>query len=207
MAEDSGRIRAVFLDRDGTLNVETHYLHEPEKLVFFPDTAAALRLLHGAGFKLIVVTNQAGVARGYYTEQDVVNFHRYFNRELEKQGAHIDAFYYCPHHPEHGIGKYRTVCHCRKPDTGMFEQAERDLPLPLDREHSFMIGDKRIDTEAGHNFGVRSILVGTGYGAGIRQEDLAKHLVGPDGRPLDGSYDSYAENLLKAAEQILACTH
>lgn len=199
-------VKVIFLDRDGTLNVEKHYLHEPEKLEFFPDTARALRRLKEAGFVLIVVTNQAGVARGYYTEDDVVRFHEYFNRELGKAGAGIDAFYYCPHHPEAGIGKYKISCHCRKPDTGMFEQAEADLKkrgMTVDREHSFMIGDKLLDTEAGHNFGVRSILVGTGYGAGIRGEEEKNGELLPDGRPKNGAYDIYAENLDMAAEIIL----
>ena len=199
--------KVVFLDRDGTLNVETHYLHEPEKLVFFPDTAKALRMLREAGFLLIVVTNQAGVARGYYSEEDVARFHEYFNEKLRAEGAAVDAFYYCPHHPEAGIGSYRTDCDCRKPKTGMFLRAERDLLERtggrIDKAHSFMIGDKLIDTIAGHNYGVRSILVGTGYGAGIRCDEAERGELLPDGRPRGGEYDVYAENLEEAALVIL----
>ena len=191
--------KVVFLDRDGTMNVEVNYLHRPEDLVLIPGCAEAVRLLNEAGYRVIVVTNQAGVARGYYKEEDVDILHAYLNGLLKKEGAHVDAFYYCPHHPEHGIGEYKRKCHCRKPGTGMFEQAEGDMPDGIDKEKSFMIGDKLLDTEAGRNFGVTGILVGTGYGAGIRQqetEDTAS--CGSRG------YDYYAEDLLAAARAIVS---
>ena len=156
--------KVVFLDRDGTLNEEVNYLHKPEDMKLLPGVPQALKKLKDAGYKLIVVTNQAGVARGYYTEEDVKILHQYMNQLLEKEGAEIDAFYYCPHHPVHGIGAYKKVCNCRKPGTGMFEMAEKDFPV--DRAASYMIGDKLLDTEAGQKFGVTSILVGTGYGGG-----------------------------------------
>ncbi len=184
--------RVVFLDRDGTMNMEVNYLHRPEDLVLIDGCTEAVRLLNEAGYKVIVVTNQAGVARGYYKEEDVDILHAYMNDLLKKKGAHVDAFYYCPHHPEHGIGEYKKKCHCRKPGTGMFEQAEGDLPGGIDKENSFMIGDKLLDTEAGRNFGVTGILVGTGYGAGIRQKDAGT------------GYDYYAENLLAAARAIVS---
>lgn len=173
--------KTVFLDRDGTINVEVNYLYRPEDLVLLPGVPEAVRLLNEAGFRVAVVTNQAGVARGYYGEEDVMRLHDYLNRLLERQGAHIDAFYYCPHHPEHGIGKYKTDCRCRKPGTGMFEAADRDCPV--DRARSFMVGDKLIDTLAGHNFGLRSILVGTGYGEEIRRKEEAMGEVLPDPEP------------------------
>ena len=144
--------KVVFLDRDGTLNEEVNYLHKPEDMKLLPGVPQALKKLKDAGYKLIVVTNQAGVARGYYTEEDVKILHQYMNQLLEKEGAEIDAFYYCPHHPVHGIGAYKKVCNCRKPGTGMFEMAEKDFPV--DRAASYMIGDKRIDAQAGKNFGV-----------------------------------------------------
>lgn len=232
----------IFLDRDGTLNEEVNYLHRPEDLRIIPGTEQALRRLKEAGFLLVTVTNQAGVGRGYYPEADVSAFHRYFNGILEKEGAAIDVFYYCPHHPEHGIGAYRKACHCRKPETGMFEQAEYDLAagrwpargsseisggLPydpyavpavitaeeyaefrrrvpaIDKTRSFMIGDKLIDTEAGHRFGVRSVLVGTGYGAELRAKEAETEGLNPDGTPKSGKYDYYAENLTEAADWIL----
>ena len=112
--------RVVFLDRDGTINEEVEYLYRPEDLRFLPGVPEAIKRLNGAGFKVVVITNQAGVARGYYTEADVERLHSYMNRLLEEKGAHIDGFYYCPHHPEHGIGEYKKDCECRKPKTGMF---------------------------------------------------------------------------------------
>lgn len=184
--------KIVFLDRDGTLNEEVHYLHRPEDLRLLPGVPAALRRLKEAGFKLVVVTNQAGVARGYYTEEDVKILHRYMNQCLKEQGAEIDAFYYCPHHPEHGIGPYKVKCNCRKPGTGMFEMADRDFHV--DREHSYMIGDKLLDVEAGKNFGLTSILVGTGYGKEIRRLEQNEGTV-----PI---YDYYAESLAQAADWI-----
>ncbi len=99
--------KVVFLDRDGTMNVEVNYLHRKEDLKLIDGTAEAVRLLNEAGYKVIVITNQAGVARGYYTEADVKILHDYMNEVLERDGAHVDAFYYCPHHPEHGIGLYK----------------------------------------------------------------------------------------------------
>ena len=102
--------KAVFLDRDGTMNTEVNYLHNPGDLELIPGTAEAVKLLNEAGFAVIVVTNQAGVARGYYTEADVEALHNYMNNLLKESGAAVDAFYYCPHHPEHGIGRYKMTC-------------------------------------------------------------------------------------------------
>ena len=167
-------------------------------------TAEAVRLLNEAGYKVIVITNQAGVARGYYTEADVKILHDYMNEVLGRDGAHVDAFYYCPHHPEHGIGLYKKKCHCRKPETGMFEMAERDLPEGIDKAHSYMIGDKRIDAQAGKNFGVTGVLVGTGYGAKEHAEDMAAGLIKEDGSCPVGGYDAYADTLLDAVQGILA---
>ena len=182
--------RIVFLDRDGTLNEEVCYLHRPEDLRILPGVPKALRMLKKAGYRLVVVTNQAGVARGYYTEEDVKLLHRYMNEILEKDGAGIDAFYYCPHHPEHGIGVYKKECHCRKPDIGMFEMAASQFPV--DRAHSFMIGDKILDVEAGKGFGLTSILVGTGYGESERGRILGQL-----------PWDFYAADLMEAARWII----
>lgn len=186
--------KVVFLDRDGTINEEVHYLHRTEDLQFLPGVAEALRLLKEAGFKLVVVTNQAGVARGYYACEDVEHLHAYMNEQLKAQGAEIDAFYYCPHHPDYGIGIYKKTCRCRKPGIGMFEQAEKQFQI--DRSHSYMIGDKLLDVEAGINYGVSGILVGTGYGADINREIKEK-----GEKPL---YDFYAETLMDAAQYIRA---
>ncbi|PNV59975.1 HAD family hydrolase [Clostridium sp. chh4-2] len=187
----------IFLDRDGTINEEVNYLYRPEDLRILPGVPEAIRLFNEHGYQVVVVTNQAGVARGYYTEEDVENLHRYLNGRLESYGAHIDHFFYCPHHPEHGIGQYKKVCRCRKPATGLFERTEEFFPV--DKENSYMIGDKLIDVEAGHNYGVKGILVGTGYGAQI-YEELNK------GKRADGEekpYDFYSEDLMGAARYIL----
>ena len=188
--------RVVFLDRDGTLNEEVHYLYKPEDLRIFPGVPEALRLLKQAGYRLVVVTNQAGVARGYYRSEDVEHLHRYMNRLLERDGAAIDAFYYCPHHPEHGVGPYKTECRCRKPGIGMFEMAERQFEV--DKAHSFMVGDKLLDVEAGKNYGITSVLVGTGYG----REQHERCGRGPEAGP-DRIYDHYADTLLDAARWII----
>ena len=147
--------RVIFLDRDGTLNEEVHYLHKKEDLQLIDGVPEALRRFRENGYRLVVVTNQAGVARGYYQEEDVRLLHDYMNEILRPLGAEIDCFFYCPHHPEHGIGKYKKSCHCRKPDTGMLEQAEQYFPV--DKAHSWMIGDKLIDVEAGRRFGIRTV--------------------------------------------------
>ena len=185
--------KVVFLDRDGTINEEVNYLYRPEDFKFLPGVPEALKLLSDAGYRLVVVTNQAGVARGYYSEEDVVKLHGYVNRLLASHGIRIDAFYYCPHHPVHGIGRYKTACTCRKPETGLFLKAESDFRV--DKAVSYMIGDKLLDVEAGKRYGVTSVLVGTGYGAECRREAEA------DGKkPV---YDHYADTLLEAARWIL----
>lgn len=185
--------RVVFLDRDGTLNQEVHYLHRPEDLKLIPGVPKALRLLKQAGYRLVVVTNQAGVARGYYKTEDVESLHRYMNRVLEEDGASIDAYYYCPHHPEHGVGSYKKQCNCRKPGTGMFEMAQKRFEV--DKARSFMVGDKLLDVKAGKNYGITSILVGTGYGREQHERDVkAAH---------GFIYDYYAENLMDAARWIV----
>ncbi len=290
--------KIVFLDRDGTINEEVNYLHRPEDFRFVPGVPEALRRLHEAGYLLIVITNQAGIARGYYTEADCKNLNRYMAEKLAEQGAVLTAAYYCPHHPIHGIGKYHKDCNCRKPKDGLMLQALADIlselpewkallpakplirsPLrhppgtvapgapiaklslsparqsptsnfsmcPVDFYQStltlsaeqlqqlrqwkaekfaalaaeasvgpykdgfaarkasdtlateasvwpsglYMIGDKRSDTQAGHNFGIRSILVGSGYG----REEKAK--------AMPGDYDLYFDTLGEAAEWIL----
>ncbi len=204
--------KVIFLDRDGTLNEEVNYLHRKEDLKLLPGVTEALKKLREAGYKLIVITNQAGVARGYYQEADVQELHQYMNRLLKEQGAGIDAFFYCPHHPEHGIGVYKKACHCRKPETGMFEMAQQ--MFEIDRSASWMIGDKLIDVEAGRRYGVSTVLVGTGYGAEERRkaEELSqcgagecrkRETVAQETRQEKPLYDIYAETLEDAAKEIL----
>lgn len=154
--------RAVFLDRDGTINVEKEYLYRIEDFEFIPGAAEAVNLLNEAGFLVIVVSNQSGVARGYYTEEDVDILHRHISAELQKSGGRIDAWLYCPHHPS-GKGSYALPCSCRKPLPGMLKEAASRFDIDL--AHSIMIGDKLVDVEAAVAAGCVPILVRTGYGA------------------------------------------
>lgn len=187
--------RVIFLDRDGTLNEEVNYLHRKEDLKILAGVPEAIRMFKEHGYKIVVVTNQAGVARGYYTEAEVEALHRYMNQLLKVRGAEIDCFFYCPHHPEHGIGAYKKNCHCRKPATGMFEMAEQYFDV--DKAESWMIGDKLIDVEAGNNYGVRTALVGTGYGADVHAGLMTEREKGAM------PYDIYAETLVDAAKGII----
>ncbi len=154
--------RAVFLDRDGTINLEKEYLYRIDEFEFVPGAPEAIRLLNEAGFMVVVVTNQSGVARGYYTEEDVEALHHFISRELARHDARIDAWMYCPHHPS-GKGRYSLPCSCRKPMPGMLLEAARRFDIDL--EHSVMIGDKLADVEAALAAGCRPVLVRSGYGA------------------------------------------
>jgi D-glycero-D-manno-heptose 1,7-bisphosphate phosphatase len=146
---------AAFLDRDGVLNVDRGYTFKPEDLVMIPTAAAAVRLLNDAGFYVFVVSNQSGVARGFYTEAAVDLFNTHIQEILLVEGAHIDAFYYCPHHPDGAIKELAIQCRCRKPAPGMLEQAARDWPIDLSR--SFLIGDKDDDLAAARAFHIRGV--------------------------------------------------
>jgi D-glycero-D-manno-heptose 1,7-bisphosphate phosphatase len=151
---------AVFLDRDGTINVEVNYLHRPADLDLIPGVPQAIARLNAAGLPVFVVTNQAGIARGYYTVADMCVLHEHLNALLGGYGAHIDAFYYCPHHPE-----FTGPCVCRKPAPGMVLAAAADHDLDLSR--SWLIGEAAGVMGAGCAAGCRTILVRTGYGAEI----------------------------------------
>ena len=148
--------KAVFFDRDGTLNVEVHYLYRIEDFQWTEDAVAAIRYCNQKGWRVIVITNQSGVARGYYTEADVQRLHGWMNDDLAKYGAHIDAFYYCPHHPEGSVPEYTGVCDCRKPKPGMLLQALAEYDI--DKEQSFLVGDGKRDVEAAEAAGVKGYL-------------------------------------------------
>lgn len=158
--------RAAFLDRDGTINVEKEYLHRIDELEFIPGAAEAIRMLNRAGYLVVVVTNQSGVARGYYNEEDVERLHRHMSAQLAASGARVDAWLYCPHHPA-GRGRHALVCSCRKPLPGMLQEAARRFAVDLQR--SVMIGDKLSDVQAARAAGCRPVLVRSGYGA--REEE------------------------------------
>jgi len=155
-------VRAVFLDRDGTINQEKEYLYRIDEFEFIPGAPEAVRMLNAAGFLVVVVSNQSGVGRGYYTEDDVEHLHRHIDAELAVAGARVDAWFYCPHHPQ-GKGSYALACRCRKPLPGMLREAAAQYDIDL--AASVMIGDKLVDMEAGAAAGCRPILVRTGYGA------------------------------------------
>ncbi len=159
--------QAVFLDRDGTINVEKEYLFRPEDFEFTPGAVEAIKILNHAGYLVIVVTNQSGVARGYYKESDVLHLHKYIDNLLNARGARVDSWYYCPHHPN-GIDPYNEICNCRKPMPGMLLQAAAEHSIQLSK--SWMVGDKIADIEAGMAAGCRPLLVLTGYGSEIVNE-------------------------------------
>ena len=154
----------VFIDRDGTISEEVGYVNHLSRYQVYPWTAEAVRNLNEAGLKVIVVTNQAGVARGYFKEELVTQVHEKLVTEMTQAGARFDAIYYCPHHPSVGEAPYRQSCNCRKPKTGMVERAAAEFGIDVTR--SFVIGDRYGDIEFAHNAGARSIFVLSGYGLG-----------------------------------------
>jgi D-glycero-D-manno-heptose 1,7-bisphosphate phosphatase len=183
-------MRAVFLDRDGTLVEEAGYLDRLERLVFFPYSIDAVRLLNRGGFAVVIVTNQAGIARGIFKEAFVVEAHRHITERLAAGGARVDGFYYCPHHPEASVEAYRQDCDCRKPRSGMFTRAAAELGISL--EQSFVVGDRWHDLEAGQRVGARGVLVRTGYGR--TEEASPKPTVTPA---------AVSDNVIQAASWIL----
>jgi len=191
MTRAATRRPAVFLDRDGTLNVERGYIRRPEDLELIAGVGPALRRLRDAGFRLVVVTNQASIARGLATEAEVVRVHERLEWALDREGASLDAIYFCPHHPGAASAgerpELKIVCDCRKPAIGLVERACRDLNI--DPAVSWMIGDHTRDIEMARRAGLRSILVRTGHAGG------------------DGAYDVRPDHIaadLAAAAEIIA---
>ena len=146
----------VFLDRDGVLNADIGYLWRKEDLVWMPGAIEAVRLFNQQGWPVVVVTNQSGVARGYYREQDVQDLHAWMNEELARHGARIDAFYFCPHHLKGHLAEYIRDCDCRKPKPGMIRQGMAEWGA--DPATSFLIGDKESDVEAAEAAGLKGYL-------------------------------------------------
>ena len=147
--------KAVFFDRDGTLNVDVGYLHRPEDFVWIEGAKEAIKYVNDNGYLAILVTNQSGVARGYYPEEDIKEVYDWMNKELAKIGAHLDALFYCPHHPTGKIPAYTKICSCRKPDTGMVDEA--CLRFNIDRSKSYLVGDSERDLECAQKAGVQGI--------------------------------------------------
>lgn len=159
--------KAIFLDRDGVINEDTGHLHKISDLKFYKDVIGSLVKLSKSSFKIIIITNQAGIGKGYYTEDEYKEFERKYLEKLQKDSdgkIRIDGVYYCPHHPELGVGKYKIECNCRKPSHGMLLKAAKEHKIDLAK--SFMIGDKYSDISAGRKAGCKTILVKTGDKSG-----------------------------------------
>lgn len=182
---------AVFLDRDGTINEEMGYINHPDRFIVFPFVAESIKIFNQLKLKVIVVTNQSGVARGYFKESLVNELHETLIEKMNDQNAKIEAVYYCPHHPKEGQGKYRQDCDCRKPKTGMVLKAVREYDIDLQK--SYMIGDRYKDIVFAKNLDLKSGLVLTGYGRGEYTFDKDKWEYQPD---------FFGENLLEVARQI-----
>ncbi len=189
--EPPPKTAAVFLDRDGTINHDPGYVSSPDQMVIYPWTFEAIRMINEAGLKAIVVTNQSGIARGFYSEEDLSAVHERMRSDLAERGARVDAVYYCPHHPEIAVLPYGGPCECRKPNPGMLLRASREHEIDLSR--SYVIGDKACDMDLAENAGALGILVRTGYGTIT--------LSHPDRFPCTPGL--VAEDLLEAVQLIL----
>lgn len=154
----------VFLDRDGTINEQMGYINHIDRFVMLPDAAAAIKLLNDHEVPVAVVTNQSGLARGYFPAELLDQVHRKMTDALAKVSAHVDGIFICPHHPEAKEDKYRIDCNCRKPKTGLFDQAS--AALGIDLRKSYVVGDRWSDLKAAVKCGATPVLVLTGYGAG-----------------------------------------
>ena len=184
--------RAVFLDRDGTINEEVGYISDSAQFRLFDYAAEAIRLLNKAGWLTVIVTSQAGIARGIFPESFLTSLHEQMQLELSRLGATIDAIYYCPHHPTEGEVPYRRECDCRKPKPGMLKRAADELNVDLSA--SVVIGDRFRDLGMAQAVGARSVLVLTGYG----QEELER-----DGNDWPQQPDHIAKNVLEAVQWVI----
>ncbi len=184
--------RAVFLDRDGTLNEDVGYPGCYGEISLFPYSIESVRNFNRAGLLTVVVTNQSGVGRGYFSEESLTEIHRRMAEDFAARGARIDAIYYCPHFDLSADPRYRLHCDCRKPNPGMGLRAARELGIDLER--SYMVGDKVEDIEFGRNIGARTVLVLTGYGRESEQR------LRTDGRLPDRVFPTLRE----ASDWILA---
>lgn len=150
----------LFLDRDGVLNRDIEYASRPDQIIWMPGAAQAIRSANEAGYTVVVITNQSGVARGYFTEQDVRDLHQWMSGEVGQRGATINRFYYCPHLPDAAVPEYRIICDCRKPAPGLFRRAATELGIDVSR--SVAIGDRERDLEAARGAGIPKRLLFTG---------------------------------------------
>ncbi len=182
--------KAIFLDRDGTINRDTDYLYKREDFEFLPGAVEALSMLRDAGYLLLVITNQSGIARGYYTEQDYHLLNAWMLETLRSQGVDISGTYFCPHHPEAVIRKYRMNCTCRKPKTGLYEKAMADFDI--DPGTSYAIGDKIRDCSLCERTDCRGFLIASNEEPGIIRDVQTGKIRNV----------AYAADLKEAAERI-----
>ena len=185
--------RAVFIDRDGTMSEEVGYVNHSSRFRLFPYTATAIKHLNESGWLAIVVTNQAGVARGYFSEDMIETVHAQMTKDVTANGGRIDAIYYCAHHPSVGEPPYRVACDCRKPQPGLITRAAEEFDVDL--SSSWMIGDRYSDVELARNAGVKSMFVLSGYGRGEWEHQRTTWSAQPD---------LVAENLLEAVQMIVS---
>ena len=181
---------AAFIDRDGTIIEEVGYLDRPERVELYPWSSSAIRALNRAGVRVIMVTNQSGVARGFFTEAVVEQVHRHIAALLTAGGAHMDAYYYCPHHPDGKVPGYAKVCDCRKPARGLVDRAVDEFGI--DPARSFVVGDRWLDVALANAVGAKGVLVRTGYG---ETEERKPHK--------DVKADAVVDNLIAASSWIL----
>ena len=183
---------AVFIDRDGTISEEVGYVNHPSRFRLFPYSSEAIRILNNNGWLSIVITNQAGVARGYFSDDVIVSVHEQLKRDLQEESAQLDAIYYCAHHPSVGEPPYRLDCDCRKPKAGLIKRAAGDFEIDL--SNSWMVGDRYSDIELAHNAGLRSAFVLSGYGRGEWEYQRSSWKLKPD---------LVSEDLLEAVNSII----
>ncbi|MBU4444368.1 D-glycero-beta-D-manno-heptose 1,7-bisphosphate 7-phosphatase [bacterium] len=177
--------KAIFIDRDGTINVDVHYLDDPDKFEMYPGVGEGVKKLKDKGFKIIVITNQSGIARGYFIEKQLWNIHEIMKKEFQEFDVVLDGIYYCPHHPN-------DKCDCRKPNTGLFEKAIKEHDI--DVKKSYMLGDKTLDVGAGKKIGARTVLVPEPH---IRDELLSNK------NEWEYGPDYIADDFMDAVEWIL----
>ena len=182
--------RAVFLDRDGTIIEEVGYLDRPERVELYPWSIDAIRAFNQAGLLVVMVTNQSGIARGFFTEQVVEEVHAHIAAMLAEGDARIDAYYYCPHHPDGKVAGYARACDCRKPGRGLVDRAVRELGV--DPRRSFVVGDRWLDVALARVVGAGGVLVRTGYGGSVEED-----------RPPGLDADAIVDDLIAAASWIL----
>ncbi len=183
---------AVFMDRDGTINEQMGYINHLSRFVILPGVAEAIRLLNENDFLAIIVSNQSGVARGYFPIELVHEIHATLNRVLKEKDAVIDGIYFCPHYPRGDLAEYCHECDCRKPKTGLIDQACESFDI--DMSSSYMVGDRYTDMELARRSSLKGVLVETGYGLGDMEYILPNKSVKPD---------HIAKDLLGAVQWIL----